>query len=731
MAAVAVLGIAAGGLYFGLSGLGDDDGDDSVTAAAEDGELGLSSGIEPIINGDITDALTSEIVYTDEVRGLDYTRPIIDIEDRTGQISIPMSEDALYKPEERPEWVQERYGIGQEQFGNREWAVRIFADPDLTVEVGADTFRGPRVMEISPTESARGAIITPDEDIAESDDVRVRENFAQSEGSFAEQGEEDVVGQWGLRDTYYVVRYVSDDGRLDELERPVVAKLSFTQSLPTPAVDMGVSDEYPGYVELSWNEVPGASSYGVFVSFLGDDNLVYGRTQVRVGQTEGTSWTPAEEPTTSGSVQNFGLRTGLPAEHHRAWRDFYSRGTEYGVIAYDASGEKMSALGTVSANISEIESLPYEVDYDTINDEYKEMGCRVRGVLECTIEDLPVHTPYVSIAGETRTGLSMAVGVEWNDSFDGYAAVVNIESTNLYLYRPLGTTDEAEATKMAEDFNERATGERQPTGGISVAERETAIDTSVEAVAGVDDVVLAKVNADHELVAYIAAHMYEGHTAIDMRDYATFWKSSEVTSAANAAAAQNPALGVWSSTYSTYDLTLHVEYRDREEEQQALDEVRSIVEGLGVENMTDTQKVEAINQHIVAHVEYDHAALESAISGDRDDPRVDRSQTLAGAVFDGITVCAGYSKMFLVMANEAGLDAVYVSGTTEQSLMGHAWNKVKIDGEWKAVDSTWNDTGSRSSDEYLLINDSDFTGHAARSEGSSWVFGSPSRYATP
>src|SRR5690606_9256862 len=102
-----------------------------------------------------------------------------------------------------------------------------------------------------------------------------------------------------------------------------------------------------------------------------------------------------------------------------------------------------------------------------------------------------------------------------------------------------------------------------------------------------------------------------------------------------------------------------------------------------------------------------------------------------GAVFDGKTVCAGYAKMFLVMADEAGLDTVYVTGYVDGSLNGHTWNKVKVDGEWKAVDTTWNDTGGGPTDEYLLINDSDFTGNAARSEHSNWHFGSASKYATP
>jgi hypothetical protein len=61
----------------------------------------------------------------------------------------------------------------------------------------------------------------------------------------------------------------------------------------------------------------------------------------------------------------------------------------------------------------------------------------------------------------------------------------------------------------------------------------------------------------------------------------------------------------------------------------------------------------------------------------------------------------------------------------------HAWNKSLINGEWKAVDVTWNDSGGQT-DRYLLINDSDFTGNALRQEDDDWMTDRliPS-YATP
>jgi len=62
--------------------------------------------------------------------------------------------------------------------------------------------------------------------------------------------------------------------------------------------------------------------------------------------------------------------------------------------------------------------------------------------------------------------------------------------------------------------------------------------------------------------------------------------------------------------------------------------------------------------------------------------------------------CMTYALMFEVMCEVSGIQTEYVSGTANGG--AHGWNKVKIDGKWYWVDSTWNDAGSKSNDKYLL-----------------------------
>lgn len=61
-------------------------------------------------------------------------------------------------------------------------------------------------------------------------------------------------------------------------------------------------------------------------------------------------------------------------------------------------------------------------------------------------------------------------------------------------------------------------------------------------------------------------------------------------------------------------------------------------------------------------------------------------------------VCEGYSTLFAVLAEKAGLEAVIIPGTSkshpthigkEPGRSDHAWNAVKINGEWKLLDTTW------------------------------------------
>ena len=89
--------------------------------------------------------------------------------------------------------------------------------------------------------------------------------------------------------------------------------------------------------------------------------------------------------------------------------------------------------------------------------------------------------------------------------------------------------------------------------------------------------------------------------------------------------------------------------------------------------------------------------------------------TLYNALFVGSCVCDGYSKGFYFLCRANGIDCIIVRGTSLNSGLGkwesHAWNKVKINGKWYAMDVTWDDPFpdevGRLNYNYFLITDKD------------------------
>ena len=135
------------------------------------------------------------------------------------------------------------------------------------------------------------------------------------------------------------------------------------------------------------------------------------------------------------------------------------------------------------------------------------------------------------------------------------------------------------------------------------------------------------------------------------------------------------------------DTTIDVTYLSTKAEEEYVDkELKSICETLIKTNMTDFEKVRAINDYIVDRYEYDYS-LKSA------------SPYLA--LKTSKTVCQGYAMTAYKMFNNAGLENRIVVGTARG--ISHAWNVVKINGKWYQIDITNND--SVKADKYFLVSD--------------------------
>ncbi|MBQ4049270.1 MAG: hypothetical protein IJD07_01280 [Clostridia bacterium] len=148
--------------------------------------------------------------------------------------------------------------------------------------------------------------------------------------------------------------------------------------------------------------------------------------------------------------------------------------------------------------------------------------------------------------------------------------------------------------------------------------------------------------------------------------------------------------------------------------QQIYETVRETLRKIIDEEMTDAQIVHAIFDYIMWKTSYDYAVLENSdVAQSVQQPAF----YLDGVLTTGFAVCDGIAKTFSLMCNIMGIDCKRIVGTARsgEKIAEHAWNKVKLDGEWYMVDCTWSDfltnVGTTkieaSSHKYFLLSDSD------------------------
>ena len=120
-------------------------------------------------------------------------------------------------------------------------------------------------------------------------------------------------------------------------------------------------------------------------------------------------------------------------------------------------------------------------------------------------------------------------------------------------------------------------------------------------------------------------------------------------------------------------------YTDAVQEAKLTAEINTVLSELKLAGKSDYEKVRAIFDYICKNVEYDYANLNNEA--------YQLKYSAYAALCNGTSVCQGYANLFYRLANEAGLDARIVSGTSKGQ--NHAWNIVKVDGKYYNIDATW------------------------------------------
>ncbi len=82
------------------------------------------------------------------------------------------------------------------------------------------------------------------------------------------------------------------------------------------------------------------------------------------------------------------------------------------------------------------------------------------------------------------------------------------------------------------------------------------------------------------------------------------------------------------------------------------------------------------------------------------------AHNVAGPLLEGLSVCEGYAKAFKLFCNRMNIPCVIVTGAgyTDKGAEAHAWNAVRMeDGNWYAVDVTWDDQTSGIFYDFFLV----------------------------
>lgn len=130
------------------------------------------------------------------------------------------------------------------------------------------------------------------------------------------------------------------------------------------------------------------------------------------------------------------------------------------------------------------------------------------------------------------------------------------------------------------------------------------------------------------------------------------------------------------SDYAKLEPGYNVSEADAREQTEQLEETAKEI----LENIPEEESVylraRLIYEYIISNTEY---------------VRNGNDQNIAGVLLQREAVCAGYARTFQYLCEKAGIECIYVTGDARDTVEGHAWNIVKLDGEYYYVDTTYGD----------------------------------------
>ena len=128
---------------------------------------------------------------------------------------------------------------------------------------------------------------------------------------------------------------------------------------------------------------------------------------------------------------------------------------------------------------------------------------------------------------------------------------------------------------------------------------------------------------------------------------------------------------------------LNEEFSNKQDINLALEKIEAIRKQI-IHNKpgNDHEDIKMVHDYLVENIEYDTSLQEKNI------------YNIYGALINGKCVCEGYARAFKYLLDGLGIESTMVIGkgiNSSGQSENHAWNYVKLENNWYAVDCTWDD----------------------------------------
>lgn len=505
---------------------------------------------------------------------------------------------------------------------------------------------------------------------------------------------------WGLAGSYYMVLYY-DLETGEKLEKPEITIFDLESEVDAPIISFKKSDT--GLASYEWTEVPGADKYHVYILGNAAD-----RPEV-IAKDVPDNWIIHDDATQYGSTTLFNM----------FYRDTDASSYTYAYVIAEKDGKFSNA-----SNLLSVKQFQSGLIYNFAG---KDPQMRIRFTSpDQLLSTMPVEMCDGNVVMYPVTYQFDQMKVQ--TLLEAYGREISgVDMTQVFATIPV-VADDTELSQMVliEDYDypefeedlrkaieslesEKGKSGASPTPEISVVEDQSESEeenssagttSSKEATTSNNEFnsdLTDTIYATNPLSAYLAANMLEGNSYIDLTMVNEASDVDILLDSFYEAYYQNPLiLQVNGLAISRDGSMLLVEYAQDQTElktkqKEIQTKVTEIVQEVTTDSMTDIEKEFALNDYLCNLAEYDFDVLNYALENDMEVGNEYRDAfTAYGTLLNQKGVCASYAAAYKLLADEAGLECIVVTGYLNGNL-AHAWNRVNIEGNWLSVDTTNND----------------------------------------